>query len=168
MSIAGIPHVPCCPEAMARHQINELLFTWKEVRHTNDCSTPGLPFVSIHAAWFSAIYKSQWSTFSQQSWIPSPKGVTNNLFCLSQKVYICVVKKGCILAKERIPISIKKLIPRYDARKTSYTGKSGNSGKILKTFSSQGNQGKTGVFQPKSGKKISNQGTFFPNHFQTF
>ena len=46
--------------------------------------------------------------------------------------------------------------------------RSGNSGKILKTFSSQGNQGKTGVFQPKSGKKISNQGTFFPNHFQTF
>ena len=42
---------------------------------------------------------------------------------------------------------------------------SGNSGKILKTFSSQGNQGKTGIFQPKSGKKISNQGTFFPNHF---
>ena len=39
------------------------------------------------------------------------------------------------------------------------------SGKILKTFSSQG---KTGVFQPKSGKKISNQGTFFRNHFQTF
>ena len=46
--------------------------------------------------------------------------------------------------------------------------RSGNSGKILKTFSSQGNQGKTGVFQPKSGKKISNQGTFFPKHFQTF
>ena len=46
--------------------------------------------------------------------------------------------------------------------------RSGNSGKILKTFSSQGNQGKTGVFQPKSGKKISNQGTFFANHFQTF
>ena len=45
------------------------------------------------------------------------------------------------------------------------SGKSGNSGKILKTFSSQGNQGKTGIFQPKSGKKISNQGTFFPNHF---
>ena len=45
------------------------------------------------------------------------------------------------------------------------SGKSGNSGKILKTFSSQGNQGKTGVFQPKSGKKISNQGTFFSNHF---
>ena len=48
------------------------------------------------------------------------------------------------------------------------SGKSGNSGKILKTFSSQGNQGKTGGFQPKSGKKISNQGTFSPNHFQTF
>ena len=47
------------------------------------------------------------------------------------------------------------------------SGKSGNSGKILKTFSSQGNQGKTGGFQPKSGEKISNQGTFFPNHFQT-
>ena len=46
--------------------------------------------------------------------------------------------------------------------------RSGNSGEILKTFSSQRNQGKTGVFQPKSGKKISNQGTFFPNHFQTF
>ena len=42
---------------------------------------------------------------------------------------------------------------------------SGNSGKILKTFSSQGNQGKTGVFQPKSGKKISNQGTFFSKPF---
>ena len=48
------------------------------------------------------------------------------------------------------------------------SGKSGNSGKILKTFSSKGNQGKTGLFQPKSGEKISNQGTFFPNHFQTF
>ena len=45
------------------------------------------------------------------------------------------------------------------------SGKSGNSGKILKTFSSQGNQGKTGIFQPKSGEKISDQGTFFPNHF---
>ena len=37
----------------------------------------------------------------------------------------------------------------------------GFPGKILKTFSSQGNQGKTGGFQPKSGKKISNQGIFF-------
>ena len=45
--------------------------------------------------------------------------------------------------------------------------RSGNSGKILKTFSSKGNQGKTRGFQPKSGKKISNQGTFFPNHFLT-
>ena len=34
------------------------------------------------------------------------------------------------------------------------SGKSGNSGKILKTFSSQGNQGKTRGFQPKSGKKF--------------
>ena len=34
------------------------------------------------------------------------------------------------------------------------SGKSGNSGKILKTFSSQGNQEKTGGFQPKSGKKF--------------
>ena len=38
------------------------------------------------------------------------------------------------------------------------SGKSGNSGKFLKTFSSQGNQGKTGGFQPKSGEKIWNQG----------
>ena len=45
--------------------------------------------------------------------------------------------------------------------------RSGKSGKILKTFSSQGNQGKWG-FQPKSGGKNSNQGTFIPNHFQTF
>ena len=28
--------------------------------------------------------------------------------------------------------------------------------------------GKNRGFQPKSGKKISNQGTFSPNHFQTF
>ena len=31
------------------------------------------------------------------------------------------------------------------------------SGKFLKSFFSQGNQGNTGDFQPKSGKKISNQ-----------
>ena len=43
--------------------------------------------------------------------------------------------------------------------------RSGKSGKTLKTFS---NQGKTEGFQLKSGKKISNQGTFFQNHFQTF
>ena len=48
------------------------------------------------------------------------------------------------------------------------SGKSGNSGKILNTFSSQGNQGKTGGFQLKSGKKFSNQGTFFQNHFQPY
>ena len=48
------------------------------------------------------------------------------------------------------------------------SGKSGNSGKILKTFSSKGNQGKTGVFQPKSGKKISNQGTFFQTILKPF
>ena len=47
------------------------------------------------------------------------------------------------------------------------SGKSGNSGKILNTFSSQGNQGKTGGFQPKSGKKFSNQGTFFSKSFST-
>ena len=41
----------------------------------------------------------------------------------------------------------------------------GIQGNFLKTFS---NQGKTGVFQPKSGENISNQGTFFSNHFQTF
>ena len=54
--------------------------------------------------------------------------------------------------------------------KTNLQGshRSGNSGKILKTFSSQGNQGKTGVFQPKSGKKISNQGTFFQTIFKPF
>ena len=46
--------------------------------------------------------------------------------------------------------------------------RSGKLKEILKTFSSQGNQGNTGGFQPKSGEKISNQGTFFPNHFQTF
>ena len=45
---------------------------------------------------------------------------------------------------------------------------SGNSGKFLKTFSSQGNQGKTGSLQPKSGKKISNQGTFFKTIFKPF
>ena len=38
---------------------------------------------------------------------------------------------------------------------------SGKSGKILKTFSSQGNQGKTGGFQPKSGKKIQIRELFF-------
>ena len=41
------------------------------------------------------------------------------------------------------------------------------SGKILKTFSSQGNQRRWG-FQPKSGEKIWNQGTIFQNHFQPF
>ena len=35
--------------------------------------------------------------------------------------------------------------------------RSGKTGKILKTFS---NQGKTGGFQPKSGKEVSNQGNF--------
>ena len=45
---------------------------------------------------------------------------------------------------------------------------SGKSGKILKTFSSQGNQGKTGGFQPKSGKKFSNQGTFSQTIFKPF
>ena len=58
--------------------------------------------------------------------------------------------------------------PDVNPQGSHRSGKSGNSGKILKTFSSQGNQGKTGVFQPKSGKTISNQGTFFPNHSQTF
>ena len=48
------------------------------------------------------------------------------------------------------------------------SGKSGNSGKILKTFSSQGNQGKNRVFQPKSGKKISKSGNFFSKPFPTF
>ena len=41
------------------------------------------------------------------------------------------------------------------------SGKSGNSGEILKSFSSQGNQGKTGVFQPKSGKKFQIRELFF-------
>ena len=45
--------------------------------------------------------------------------------------------------------------------------RSGNSGKILKTFQS-GKSGKNRGFQPKSGEKSSNQGTFFPSHFQTF
>ena len=35
-------------------------------------------------------------------------------------------------------------------------------------FFQLGKSGKTGGFQPKSGEKISNQGTFSPNHFQTF
>ena len=47
------------------------------------------------------------------------------------------------------------------------SGKSGNSGKILKTFSSQGNQGKTG-FSAKIREKNFKSGNFFPNHFQTF
>ena len=45
------------------------------------------------------------------------------------------------------------------------SGKSGNSGKILKTFS---NQGKTGSFQPKSGKKCEVMELFFQNYFQPF
>ena len=40
------------------------------------------------------------------------------------------------------------------------TDRSGKTGKISKTFSSQGNQGKMGCFQPKSGKIFSNQGHF--------
>ena len=32
-------------------------------------------------------------------------------------------------------------------------------------FFQSGKSGKNRGFQPKSGKKISNQGTFFPNHF---
>ena len=35
-------------------------------------------------------------------------------------------------------------------------------------FFQSGKSGESSGFQPKSGKKISNQGTFFPNHFQTF
>ena len=63
---------------------------------------------------------------------------------------------------------VKQVVIHYHHREAGCGGvtqgshQSGNSGKILKTFSSQG---KTGVFQPKSGKKISNQGTFFSNHF---
>ena len=47
-------------------------------------------------------------------------------------------------------------------RKVTVQGshRSGKSGKFLKTFSSQGNQGKTGFFGQNQGKKISNQGNF--------
>ena len=46
--------------------------------------------------------------------------------------------------------------------------RSGNSGKILKTFSSQGNQGKTGFFQPNSGKKFQIRELFFQTIFKPF
>ena len=65
-------------------------------------------------------------------------------------------------------IPVLRSLHRVHLQGSQRSGKSGNSGKILKTFSSQGNQGKTGGFQPKSGKKNSNQGTFFANHFETF
>ena len=57
---------------------------------------------------------------------------------------------------------------REEARQTSH--QSGKSGKFLKTFQS----GKTGGFQPKSGKifqireNFSNQGTFFKTIFKPF
>ena len=47
-------------------------------------------------------------------------------------------------------------------------GKSGNSGKILKTFSSQGNQGKRGVFSQNQGKNFEIRELLFQNHFQPF
>ena len=78
--------------------------------------------------------------------------------------YSHVVIVSCCFKWRRLMNKINQYLVQGSHR----SGKSGNSGKILKTFSSQGNQGKTGVFQPKSGKKISNQGTFLPNHFQTF
>ena len=40
--------------------------------------------------------------------------------------------------------------------------------KILKTFSSQGNQGKTGVFSQNQGKNFEIRELLFQNHFQPF
>ena len=50
------------------------------------------------------------------------------------------------------------------------SGKSGNSGKFLKTFSSQGNQGKTGggVFSQNQGKKFQIRELFFQTIFKPF
>ena len=42
------------------------------------------------------------------------------------------------------------------------------SGKLLKTFSSQGNHGKTGGFQSKTGKKFQIRELFFQNIFKPF
>ena len=46
--------------------------------------------------------------------------------------------------------------------------RSGNSGKILKTFSSQGNQGKTRVFSQNQGKKFQIRELFFQTIFKPF
>ena len=67
----------------------------------------------------------------------------------------------------------------YPFKKVNYTHRSasikrqgshqsGKSGKILKTFSSQGNQGKMGGFQPNSGEKFYIRELFFKTIFKAF
>ena len=70
------------------------------------------------------------------------------------RLHHCENKPYCLMP---IMISIDR-VPSH---------RSGKSGKILKTFSSQGNQGKTG-FSAKIREKIFESGNFFQNYFQTF
>ena len=57
---------------------------------------------------------------------------------------------------------------KYFTQGSHRSGNSGKSGKILKTFSSQENQGKTGGFQPKSRKIIQIREFFSQTIFKPF
>ena len=69
-------------------------------------------------------------------------------FCVSMQLQTLTRKLTQLWYEKRV---VSVMVSHQGSHRS---GKSGNSGKILKTFSSQGNQGKTGGFQPKSGKKF--------------